>query len=156
MPRLKSNVVIKNKKAEFQFFLVDRYMAGIVLFGTEIKSLREGKASINEAFCAFGGVNGTELFVRNMYVAEYSHGSAYNHLARRERKLLLNKRELHKLQNKVKEKGFTIIPVRLFIDENGRAKLDIALARGKKLYDKRESIKEKDLNRQMNREKVRV
>ncbi len=156
MPRLKSDIVIKNKKAEFQFFLVDRYTAGIVLFGTEIKSLRESKASINEAFCAFGGVNGNELFVRNMHIAEYSHGSAYNHLARRERKLLLNKRELHKLQSKVKEKGFTIIPVRLFIDENGRAKLEIALARGKKLYDKRESIKEKDLNRAMNREKIRV
>ena len=156
MPRLKSDIVIKNKKAEFQFFLVDRYTAGIVLFGTEIKSLRESKASINEAFCAFGGLNGKELFVRNMHIAEYSHGAAYNHLARRERKLLLNKRELHKLQNKVKEKGFTIIPVRLFIDENGRAKLEIALARGKKLYDKRESIKEKDLNRAMNREKIRV
>ncbi len=156
MPRLKSDIVIKNKKAEFQFFLVDRYTAGIVLFGTEIKSLRESKASINEAFCAFGGVNGNELFVRNMHITEYSHGSAYNHLARRERKLLLNKRELHKLQSKVKEKGFTIIPVRLFIDENGRAKLEIALARGKKLYDKRESIKEKDLNRAMNREKIRV
>lgn len=156
MPRLKSDIVIKNKKAEFQFFLVDRYTAGIVLFGTEIKSLRESKASINEAFCAFGGVNGGELFVRNMHIAEYSHGTAYNHLARRERKLLLNKRELHKLQSKVKEKGFTIIPVRLFIDENGRAKLEIALARGKKLYDKRESIKQKDLSRDMNREKARI
>lgn len=148
MARLKSEVVIKNKKAEYQFFLVDRFMAGIVLSGTEIKSIREAKASINEAFCAFAG---TELFIRNMYVAEYSHGTAFNHEPRRERKLLLNKRELRKLQAKVKEKGFTIIPLRLFVDENGRAKLDIALARGKKLYDKRESIKEKDLKRQLER-----
>lgn len=148
MPRLKSDVRIKNKKAEFQFFLIERYTAGIVLSGSEIKSIREGKASVNESFCVFIR---QELFVKNMYVAEYSHGSAFNHLPRRDRKLLLNRRELRKLQNKVKEKGFTIIPVQLFIDENGRAKLEIALAKGKKLFDKRDTLKEKDLQRQMDR-----
>ena len=151
MPRLKSDIRIKNKKAEFQFFLVDRYTAGLVLTGSEIKSIREGKASINEAFCVFLQ---NELFIKNMYVAEYSHGSAFNHQPRRDRKLLLNKRELLRLQEKVKEKGLTIIPVVLFIDENGRAKLDIALAKGKKLYDKRESLKEKDVKRQIQRGEV--
>lgn len=150
MPRLRSDIRIKNKKAEFQFFLVDRYTAGIVLSGSEIKSIREGKASVNEAFCVFMG---HELFIKNMYIAEYSHGSAFNHVPRRDRKLLLNMRELRKLQAKVKEKGFTIIPVVLFIDENGRAKLEIALARGKKLYDKRDSLKEKDLKRQVDRQR---
>lgn len=148
MPRLKSDIRIKNKKAEYQFFLIDRYTAGIVLTGTEIKSIRVGKASVGESFCVF--ING-ELFIKNMYVAEYSHGSAFNHVPRRDRKLLLNKRELRKLQVKIKEKGLTIIPVVLFIDENGRAKIEIALAKGKKLYDKRETLKEKDLKRQMQR-----
>ncbi|MDE6493712.1 MAG: SsrA-binding protein SmpB [Bacteroidales bacterium] len=148
MPRLKSDIRIKNKKAEYQFFLIDRYTAGLVLTGTEIKSIRAGKASVNESFCVF--IRG-ELFIKNMYVAEYSHGSAFNHVPRRDRKLLLNKRELRKLEGKIKEKGLTIIPVVLFIDENGRAKIDIALAKGKKLYDKRETLKEKDLKRQMQR-----
>ncbi|MCM1530905.1 MAG: SsrA-binding protein SmpB [Bacteroides sp.] len=148
MPRLRSDVRIKNKKAEYQFFLIDRYTAGIVLTGTEIKSIRAGKASVGEAFCVFLG---NELFIKNMYVAEYSHGSAFNHVPRRDRKLLLNKRELRKLQGKIKEKGLTIIPVVLFIDENGRAKMEIALAKGKKLYDKRETLKEKDIKRQMQR-----
>ena len=128
MPRLKSDVRIKNKKAEYQFFLIDRYTAGIVLTGTEIKSIRAGKASVGESFCVFLG---SELFIKNMYIAEYSHGSAFNHVPRRDRKLLLNKRELRKLQGKIKEKGLTIIPVVLFIDENGRAKIEIALAKGK-------------------------
>lgn len=148
MPRLRSDIRIKNKKAEYQFFLIDRYTAGIVLTGTEIKSIRAGKASVGEAFCVFLG---NELFIKNMYVAEYSHGSAFNHAPRRDRKLLLNRRELRKLQGKIKEKGLTIIPVVLFIDENGRAKMEIALAKGKKLYDKRETLKEKDIKRQMQR-----
>ncbi|MBD5392104.1 MAG: SsrA-binding protein SmpB [Bacteroidales bacterium] len=148
MPRLKSDVRIKNKKAEYQFFLIDRYTAGIVLTGTEIKSIRAGKASVGESFCVFLG---SELFIKNMYIAEYSHGSAFNHVPRRDRKLLLNKRELRKLQGKIKEKGLTIIPVVLFIDENGRAKIEIALAKGKKLYDKRETLKEKDIKRQLQR-----
>lgn len=146
MPRLKSDVRIKNKKAEYQFFLIDRYTAGLVLTGTEIKSIRAGKASVGESFCVFLG---SELFIKNMYIAEYSHGSAFNHVPRRDRKLLLNKRELRKLQGKIKEKGLTIIPVVLFIDENGRAKIEIALAKGKKLYDKRETLKEKDIKRQL-------
>lgn len=148
MPRLKSDVRIKNKKAEYQFFLIDRYTAGLVLTGTEIKSIRAGKASVGESFCVFLG---SELFIKNMYIAEYSHGSAFNHVPRRDRKLLLNKRELRKLQGKIKEKGLTIIPVVLFIDENGRAKIEIALAKGKKLYDKRETLKEKDIKRQLQR-----
>lgn len=148
MPRLKSDVRIKNKKAEYQFFLIDRYTAGIVLTGTEIKSIRAGKASVGESFCVFLG---NELFIKNMYIAEYSHGSAFNHVPRRDRKLLLNKRELRKLQGKIKEKGLTIIPMVLFIDENGRAKIEIALAKGKKLYDKRETLKEKDIKRQLQR-----
>ena len=148
MPRLKSDVRIKNKKAEYQFFLIDRYTSGIVLTGTEIKSIRAGKASVGESFCVFLG---SELFIKNMYIAEYSHGSAFNHVPRRDRKLLLNKRELRKLQGKIKEKGLTIIPVVLFIDENGRAKIEIALAKGKKLYDKRETLKEKDIKRQLQR-----
>ena len=148
MPRLKSDVRIKNKKPEYQFFLIDRYTAGIVLTGTEIKSIRAGKASVGESFCVFLG---SELFIKNMYIAEYSHGSAFNHVPRRDRKLLLNKRELRKLQGKIKEKGLTIIPVVLFIDENGRAKIEIALAKGKKLYDKRETLKEKDIKRQLQR-----
>ena len=148
MPRLKSDVRIKNKKAEYQFFLIDRYTAGIVLTGTEIKSIRASKASVGESFCVFLG---SELFIKNMYIAEYSHGSAFNHVPRRDRKLLLNKRELRKLQGKIKEKGLTIIPVVLFIDENGRAKIEIALAKGKKLYDKRETLKEKDIKRQLQR-----
>ena len=148
MPRLKSDVRIKNKKAEYQFFLIDRYTAGIVLTGTEIKSIRAGKASVGESFCVFLG---SELFIKNMYIAEYSHGSAFNHVPRRDRKLLLNKRELRKLQGKIKEKGLTIIHVVLFIDENGRAKIEIALAKGKKLYDKRETLKEKDIKRQLQR-----
>lgn len=151
MPRLKSDIRIKNKKAEYQFFLLDRYTAGLVLTGTEIKSIRAGKASINESFCVF--IQG-ELFIKNMYVAEYSHGSAFNHEPRRDRKLLLNKRELRKWLGKIKEKGLTIIPVVLYIDENGRAKIEIALAKGKKLYDKRESLKEKDVKRQMQKNKA--
>lgn len=146
MPRLKSEIKIKNKKAEYQFFLIDRYTAGLVLTGSEIKSVREGKASINESFCVFLQ---NELFIKNMYIAEYTHGSAFNHQPRRDRKLLLTRRELCRLQDKVKEKGLTIIPVLLFIDDKGRAKLEIALAKGKKLYDKREALKEKDLKRQM-------
>ena len=141
-------VQIKNRRAEFDYLIVDRYVAGIVLTGTEVKSIRAGKASLVDTFCY---IHDGEVWVKNMYVAEYTHGSAFNHQPRRDRKLLLNKRELLRLQEKVKEKGLTIIPVVLFIDENGRAKLDIALAKGKKLYDKRESLKEKDVRRQMQR-----
>ena len=140
-----ANISIKNRKAEFEYFLITKFTAGLVLTGTEIKSIRAGKANIQDAYCAFA--NG-ELWVHNMHVSEYANGSYNNHLAKRDRKLLLNKREIKKLLVKLNERGFTIIPTLLYINENGYAKLDIALARGKKKYDKREAIKEKDNNRQ--------
>lgn len=143
-----SDIVIKNKKASFEYHLIEEFTAGIQLTGTEIKSIREGKASIAEAYCSF--TNG-ELFVINMHITEYKYGTYNNHEPKRNRKLLLNKRELRKLLNKTKERGFTIIPTTLFINEKGLAKLNIALAKGKKLYDKRESLKTKDNKRQMER-----
>jgi SsrA-binding protein len=142
-----NKVQIKNRRASFEYFLIEELSAGIVLTGTEIKSLRDGKASINDAYCVF---KGNELYVLNMHIAEYSYGTYLNHEPKRERKLLLNKRELKKWQGKVKEKGFTIVPVMLHINEKGFAKLNIALAKGKHSYDKRESLKEKDLKREMN------
>ncbi|GHS88707.1 SsrA-binding protein [Bacteroidia bacterium] len=125
---------------------MERYTAGIVLRGTEIKSIREGKANLTDAYCAFFG---QELFVHNMHIAEYRFGSYLNHVPKAERKLLLTKKEIHKLQIKLDNKGLTIIPIVLFIDERGFAKLDIALAKGKKAYDKRASIKEKDIAREL-------
>lgn len=145
----KNIIEIKNKRAEYEYFLLDDYTAGMVLVGTEIKSIRDGKANLTDAYCTFIG---NELFVRQMHISEYRFGSYYNHVAKRDRKLLLNKRELRKLQNKIKERGFTIVPVKLFINPQGRAKLLISLARGKKFFDKRESIKEKDTKRDMQRE----
>ena len=139
---------IKNKRATFDYELVDTYTTGIVLTGTEIKSIRLGKASLVDTHCYFVG---GELWVKNMHVAEYFYGSYNNHSARRERKLLLTAKELDKLQRGSKDPGFTIIPVRLFINEKGLAKLVIALAKGKKQYDKRESLKEKDDRRDMAR-----
>ncbi|MBR6660257.1 MAG: SsrA-binding protein SmpB [Bacteroidales bacterium] len=144
MPKAKSKVEIKNKKASFEFELLEKFTAGIVLTGTEIKSIRAGKASLVDSYCYFVG---NELFVKNMHVADYWWGTFNQHDPRRDRKLLLTKRELKKLQRAYKEKGMTIVATRLFIAENGYAKLNIALARGKKEYDKRESIKEKDLRR---------
>lgn len=140
----KSDIEIKNRRASFDYEFVETYTAGIVLTGTEIKSIREGKASLVESYCYF---NGGELYVKNMHIAEYWWGSWGKHDPRRDRKLLLTHKELIKLQRAVKEKGLTIIAVKLFIADNGYAKLLIALARGKKVYDKRESIKEKDLRR---------
>lgn len=144
MPKAKSKVEIKNKKASFEFEQLEKFTAGIVLTGTEIKSIRAGKASLVDSYCYFVG---NELFVKNMHVADYWWGTFNQHDPRRDRKLLLTKRELKKLQRAYKEKGMTIVATRLFIAENGYAKLNIALARGKKEYDKRESIKEKDLRR---------
>ena len=144
MPKAKSKVEIKNKKASFEFELLEKFTAGIVLTGTEIKSIRAGKASLVDSYCYFVG---NELFVKNMHVADYWWGTFNQHDPRRDRKLLLTKRELKKLQRAYKEKGMTIVATRLFIAENGYAKLNIALARGKKEYDKRESIQEKDLRR---------
>ncbi|MDR0364172.1 MAG: SsrA-binding protein SmpB [Bacteroidales bacterium] len=139
---------IKNKKAEYQYFLMDRFTAGIQLTGTEIKSIRAGKVSLGEAYCAF---EGGELFLKNAHIAEYEFGTYANHNPKRDRKLLLTRRELKKLQNKVKERGLTIIPVLLFINENGLAKVEIALAKGKHYYDKRETLKKSDAKKDINR-----
>ena len=141
-------VNIKNRKASFEYHLIDKFVAGLQLLGTEIKSIRESKASIAEGYCTFMG---DELFVKNMHIAEYSHGGFVNHEPKRMRKLLLSRQELDKLLKKTKIKGFTIVPTRLFIGKNGYAKLEIALAEGKKLYDKRESLKQADDKRSMDR-----
>ena len=144
-------IVLKNKKANHQYFLEEKFTAGIQLHGTEIKSIRAGKASVNEGYCYF---RGNELFVQ-MHIAEYSHGGSFNHDPKRPRKLLLNRRELKKLQNKVTIRGYTIVPVKLFINNQGLAKLEIALAKGKKMHDKREDIKQKDIKRELDRMKIR-
>ncbi len=141
-------VKIKNRKARFEYEILDRYKAGIVLLGTEIKAIRDSKASIAESFCEF---NNSELFVINMTIQEYSHASGYNHNPKRERKLLLNRKELKKLENEVKNTGLTIIPLLLFTNAKGFAKLEIALCRGKKQYDKRESIKDRESKRSLAR-----
>lgn len=141
-------VNIKNKRASFDYEFIDTYTAGIVLTGTEIKSIRLGKAGLVDTFCFFSR---GELWVKNMHIAEYFYGSYNNHTARRDRKLLLSKKELAKLERAIKETGLTIVPTRLFINEKGLAKLVIALAKGKKQYDKRESLKEKDDKREMDR-----
>ncbi len=143
---------IRNKKAYFEYHILEEFVAGIKLLGTEIKSIREGKANINDAFCAF--LN-EQLYVRNMHIAEYSHGSFYNHEAKRDRVLLLNKKELNRLKAKTEEKGFTIIPLKMFISDRGYAKLLIGLAQGKNLYDKRESLKERDAKSELQREMER-
>ncbi len=139
--RRKSPVQIRNKKASFEYFFVDEYTAGIVLTGTEIKSIRMGKASLVDSYCY---VVGGEIWVRGMHIAPYFYGSYANHEAKRERKLLLNRREIHRLEEATKQPGYTIVPTLLFIDKNGRAKVDIALCRGKKQYDKRQSLKAKE------------
>ena len=145
-----NKIKIKNKKASYEYFFLEKFIAGIQLSGTEIKSIREGKVSLVDSYCAF--IN-NELFVKNMHIAEYKFGTHYNHEPKRDRKLLLTKRELKKLLNKVNEKGLTIIPTLLFINDNELAKLEIAVAKGKKLYDKRESLKTKDTQREIDRSK---
>ena len=144
----KENIYIKNKKAYFEYFISDKYVAGIKLLGTEIKSIREGKANLSDAFCTF--ING-DLYVRNLHIYEYTFGSFYNHEQKRDRVLLLNKKELKKLETKGEEKGFTIVPLALFISERGFAKLEIGLGQGKKLYDKRETLKERDTKVELDR-----
>lgn len=141
-------IKIKNRKARFEYEILDKFTAGIVLRGTEIKAIREGQASITEAFCEFS--NG-ELFVINMTIQEYSHATFFNHAPKSERKLLLNRNELRKLEKEVKNTGLTIIPLLLFTTDKGLAKLDIALARGKKQYDKRETMKDRDTKRDLSR-----
>ncbi len=144
---------IFNKRARFDYEIIDKYDAGIVLKGTEIKSIRLGKASITESFCEFN--ESEELFVINATIEEYAFGNHYNHKAKSERKLLLNRKELKSLHKDIQNKGLTIIPLKLYTNEKGLAKLEIALCRGKKNYDKRETMKERDTNRDLDRIKKR-
>lgn len=144
-------VNIQNRKAKYEYEWLDRFTAGLQLLGTEIKSIRENRVSLGEAYCIF---KGSELFVKSMHIGEYSHGNIMNHDPLRERKLLLTKRELNKLQRGIQDQGITIIPIRLFVNERGLAKLEIALARGKKLHDKRDSLKEKSMKRDIDRAKA--
>lgn len=146
---MQKKINIKNKKAKFEYEFLDTYTAGIQLTGTEIKSIRVSKARITESFCEFNERG--ELFVINMFIEEYSHGNFFNHNPKSARRLLLNKRELKKLEKEVKNTGLTIIPLRLFLTDNGWAKLDIALAKGKKLHDKRETLKDRDNKRDLAR-----
>ena len=142
------SINIKNRKASFDYQLITNFTAGISLLGTEIKSIRNNQANISDAYCV---IIDNEMYVKNLHIAEYSNGGINNHEPKRDRKLLLNRQEIHKILNKVKEKGNSIIPTRLFINQKGKAKLEISLAKGKKIYDKRESIKEKDQKRDMER-----
>ena len=146
--RKKSPVQIRNKKASFEFFFVDTFTAGIVLTGTEIKSIRQGKASLVDSYCY---IHQGEIWVKGMNISPYFFGSYNNHEAKRDRKLLLNRREINKLQEATKQVGFTIVPILVFIDDHGRAKVDIALAKGKKAFDKRQTMKEKEDRREMDR-----
>ena len=139
---------IKNRSAYFEYYIDDKYTAGIMLTGTEVKSLRQGKASFNDSYCIF---QKGELWIKSFHISEYTHGTVNNHDPIRERKLLLNRRELKKLETKIKEKGYTIVPLRLFFNEKNLAKVEIGLAKGKKLHDKRESIKQRDTEREMKR-----
>ncbi|MCH7403412.1 SsrA-binding protein [Belliella kenyensis] len=146
--RFEKIINIKNKKASYEFEFIEKFVAGIVLKGTEIKSIRESKVSLTEAYCFF---RSGELYIKQMHIAPYSMAASYNHDAVRERKLLLNKKELDKLETKFSEKGLSIIPVRIFVNDKGLAKMEIALGRGKKLHDKRNDIKEKDLKKELSR-----
>jgi len=146
--KINNKVNIENRRAKFDYQFLEKLVAGLVLTGTEIKSIREGKAALVDSYCYF---RNNELFIRNMHIAEYSEGTHYNHEPNRERKLLLSKPELTKMQKKLKDQGLTIVPIRLFISDSGYAKLEIALAKGKKEFDKRESIKKRDTEREANR-----
>lgn len=141
-------VHIKNRKARFEYHFIDTYVAGLELTGTEIKSVRQSKVSLQEAYCYFSG---NELYVKQMHIAQYTAGTHFNHDPVRERRLLLSRKELNKLQDSLKEQGLTVIPSRLFINDRGWAKLEIALAKGKKLFDKRDDIKQKDTKRELER-----
>lgn len=139
---------MNNRQAYFNYHIEDKYVAGIVLLGTEVKSIREGKVSFNDAFCLF---DRGELWVRGLYIAEYSHGNFNNHIAVHDRKLLLQKRELKKIQAKLKEKGYTLVPLRVFFTDKSLVKVEIGLGKGKKLHDKRETIKSRDVEREIKR-----
>ncbi len=148
--RKQSPVNIRNKKAQFEYFFVDTYTAGIVLTGTEIKSIRLGKASLVDSYCY---IQNDEIWLRGMNISPYFFGSYNNHEARRDRKLLLNKREIRKLRDATKQAGYTIVPILVFIDDKGRAKIDIALAKGKKAFDKRQTLKDREDKRDLDRAK---
>lgn len=150
--RFSNDVNIKNRQATFQYELLDKFIAGMVLKGTEIKSIREGKVNLQDGHCYF---NNGELFVKGINITPYDQGTHYNHEAARERKLLLKRAELKRLETKSEEKGLTMVPLRVFINDRGYAKLEIALARGKKIHDKRQTIKERDVKRELNRIKIR-
>ena len=141
-------IEIKNRSAYHEFFIDNKYEAGMILLGTEVKSMREGKVSFNDSYCL---VHKGELWLKSLHIAEYSHGNLNNHDPLRDRKLLLRKREIQKIESKLKEKGYTIIPLRIYFNEKGLAKIELGLAKGKKLHDKRESIKQKDVEREMKR-----
>jgi SsrA-binding protein len=145
---MSNDLNIKNKKAYFEYHIIEKYEAGIQLLGTEIKSVRAGKVNITDAYCAFVSEG---LYAFNLHISEYTHGSFYNHEPKRDRKLLLNKKELRKISNKLKDQGITIIPLSMFINDRGFAKLEIGVAQGKKLFDKRESMKERDAKIEMGR-----
>ena len=145
---MNSKVNIKNRKASFEYEFIQKYTAGIILVGTEIKSIRANKASISDAYCV---IIDSEVIIKNLHISEYKYASFINHEPKRERKLLLNKQEINKIKSRVQEKGFALVPIRLFINDKGIAKLEIAVAKGKKIYDKRESIKEKDQKRDIDR-----
>lgn len=148
MADLKNKINILNKRASFEFTFLEKYISGIQLTGTEIKSIREGKCNITDGYCFF---KDNELWVKNILISEYEKGSHYNHEPKRDRKLLLNRIELNKLAKKLKDQGLTIVPLKLFISESGYAKLEIALSKGKKLFDKREDIKKRDVQRENSR-----
>jgi SsrA-binding protein len=148
MAKFQNKISIKNKKAYFDYEISDEYVAGIQLLGTEVKSIRESKASIKEAYCYF---EEGEIFIKGMSISEYSHGGYINHDTYRLRKLLLNRREINKIEKKLKDKGISLLPILLFINENGLIKLKIGLGKGKKLYDKRESLKKQDVKKDIDR-----
>lgn len=143
-----NNISIKNRAAFHEYFIDSTYVAGMVLLGTEVKSLREGKASFNDSYCL---IDKGELWLKSLHISPYTHGTVNNHDPDRDRKLLLQKREIRRIDGKLKEKGFTLVPLKIYMNENGLLKIEIGLARGKKLYDKRESIRKKDMDREMKR-----
>ncbi len=145
MTKIAKTIDMHNRRASFEYFFLETYTAGIVLVGTEVKSIRQNKLNLTDSYCLF---NDGELYVRNLHISPYEKSTHFNHDALRDRKLLLRKKEIKKLVNKLKDQGLTIVPKRLFIDERGFVKLEIALAKGKKLYDKRETIKDRDLSRE--------
>jgi SsrA-binding protein len=149
--RFSNDINIRNRQAGFEYEILDKYVAGMVLMGTEIKSIREGKVNLQDGYCY---LNNNELFVKGINITPYAQGTHYNHEATRERKLLLKRSELKKLESRVTEKGLTLVPTRLFINDRGLAKLEIAIGKGKKLHDKRENIKEREAKRDLNRMKI--